>query len=344
MTIGIYDTATLIEVVSNLKRPQNWLLNTFFPNVITFDTEEVDIDVDIGLRRMAPFVSPLMEGKIVESRRYQTNRFKPAYVKPKTALDVRKPLKRMIGERIGGGGLTPAEREMANLQAEMQEHVDQIDRRLEWMASTALVNGTVTITGEGYPTVVVDFGRDSTLTVALSGASRWGQSGIVPSDNVTTWCTTVLQKSGAIVTDAVFTPASWAKWKLDDAVKNSAIIYSNLNPNGNVVDPGTQVQLGAMLMGRWGQLNLWLYNDWYIDDAGAEQPMIPDGTVILASRQLQGTQAFGAILDPEIGYMPMMYAPKSWVTKDPAQRLVMTQSAPIVIPSRANAALAATVI
>jgi hypothetical protein len=38
----------------------------------------VAIDVDVGLRRMAPFVSPLVEGKMVESRKYQTNTFKPA--------------------------------------------------------------------------------------------------------------------------------------------------------------------------------------------------------------------------------------------------------------------------
>jgi hypothetical protein len=33
----------------------------------------VSIDVDIGKRRMSPFVSPLVEGKLVEQRRYQTN-------------------------------------------------------------------------------------------------------------------------------------------------------------------------------------------------------------------------------------------------------------------------------
>lgn len=48
------------------------------------------------------FVSPLVEGKLVESRKYQTNTFKPAYIKDKRAPDLRKPIRRQIGERIGG--------------------------------------------------------------------------------------------------------------------------------------------------------------------------------------------------------------------------------------------------
>ena len=93
----VYDTNTLIAVVSNLKRPQKFLLNRFFPIEKVSDTEFVSIDVDVGKRRMAPFVSPMVEGKLVEQRRMQTNVFKPAYVKDKRAPDLRKPVRRMIG-------------------------------------------------------------------------------------------------------------------------------------------------------------------------------------------------------------------------------------------------------
>ncbi|MEL6216839.1 MAG: major capsid protein, partial [Pseudomonadota bacterium] len=98
----IYDTNTLIQVVPNLKRAQKFLLDKFFPNIVMSDSEYVSIDVDVGIRRMAPFVSPLVEGKLVEQRRIQTNVFKPAYIKDKRAPDLRKPVRRMIGERIGG--------------------------------------------------------------------------------------------------------------------------------------------------------------------------------------------------------------------------------------------------
>ncbi|HCQ4019366.1 TPA: major capsid protein, partial [Escherichia coli] len=83
--MNIFDTNVLIQVVPNLMTSQNWLLDKFFPNIVESDTEEVSIDVDVGLRRLAPFVSPLVEGKLVEARKFQTNSFKPAYIKDKRA-------------------------------------------------------------------------------------------------------------------------------------------------------------------------------------------------------------------------------------------------------------------
>ena len=156
----IYDTNTIVHVVQNLKNAQSFLLDRYFPNIVVSDSEFVSIDIDVGKRRMSPFVSPLVEGKLVESRRYQTNTFKPAYIKDKRAPDLRKPVRRMIGERIGGD-IGPEEREMMNLEFEIADQVDMLTRRMEWMAAQALVNGTVTIVGDGFPTAVVDFGRNA---------------------------------------------------------------------------------------------------------------------------------------------------------------------------------------
>ncbi|MEC5321120.1 major capsid protein [Brenneria populi subsp. brevivirga] len=347
---NIFDTGVLVQVVPNLITSQNWLLDRFFPNVVTSDTEFVSIDVDVGLRRMAPFCSPLVEGKLVESRRYQTNTFRPAYIKDKRAPDLRKPIKRQIGERIGGE-YTAAQREMLNIQFEMADQIDILNRRLEWMGASALTTGTVTISGDGYETTVVDFGRDSALTIALTGSDLWPTSvaadatNTVPSENIEEWQTLVLQKSGAAPTDLVFTNKSWKAFRLDTSIKDNAIVFPALSPFGNQIDAGARVQKGAVYKGRWGQFDLWLYNDWYIDtDTGIEQPMIPDGSVIMTGADLMGTRAFGAILDPEFNYGPMAYAPKTWVNPDPAQRFLLMQSSPIVIPSRVNAALCATVV
>lgn len=346
----IYDTNALIQVVPNLKTSQNWLLDRFFPNVIESNTEFVAIDIDVGKRRMSPFVSPLVEGRLVEQRRYQTNVFKPAYIKDKRAPDLRKPVRRQIGERIGGD-LTGLEREMANLAFELTDAIDMLNRRLEWMAAQALINGTVTIAGEGFPTVLVDFGRDATLTVTLTGSNKWGVAGNfladgrdpVPTANLETWQAQILKKSGATVTDIVFTTTPWQKFINAEGVQG-AIYYPKFGETANVINNGPQISKGAVYKGHWGQYDLWLYNDWYVDDNNVEQPMIPDGTVLMSGPELMGTRAFGQILDPAFDYGPMAYAPKTWVEQDPAQRLIMVQSAPIVIPSRVNACFAATVI
>ncbi|MDW7789923.1 major capsid protein [Morganella morganii] len=348
--MNIYDTDVLIQVVPNLMTSQNWLLDKFFPNITESDTEEVSIDVDVGLRRLAPFVSPLVEGKLVESRKFQTNSFKPAYIKDKRAPDLRKPIRRQIGERIGGQ-YSAAEREMLNLQFELTDQIDMINRRLEWMAASALQTGTVTVTGEGYETQVVDFGRSSDLTIALSGADKWpetveaGKTNTKPSADIEDWAQRMLKESGAVATDIVFTTKSWKAFRLDTSVKDSAITFPALSPFGNQINPGAQIKTGAVYKGRWGNYDLWVYNDWFIDPLdGKEKPMIADGSVIMSGADLMGTRAFGAIIDPAFNYGPMAYAPKSWLQHDPAQRFIMVQSAPLVIPSRVNASLCAVVV
>ncbi|WP_447877521.1 major capsid protein [Serratia fonticola] len=349
--MNIFDTNVLVGLVPNLMTSQNWLLDRFFPNIVEETSEEVSIDVDIGKRRMAPFCSPLVQGVLVESRKYQTNTFKPAYIKDKRAPDLRKPIRRQIGERIGGE-YTAAEREMINLQFEMSDQIDMVNRRLEWMAANAMTKAKITVIGEGFPTTVIDFGRSSDLTVTLSGSDKWpltvaaNATNNKPTLDIENWQQRILKGSGAIATDLVFTTSSWTAFRLDTTIKDSAIIFPNQNPAaGNHVDPGPRIQTGAVYKGRWGNFDLWLYNDWFIDPLdGIEKPMLPDGTVLMSGAALMGTRAFGAILDPAFSYGAMAYAPKSWVEPDPAQRYLLMQSAPLVIPSRVNAALCATVV
>lgn len=348
--IDIFDTNVLIGNVPNLMTSQNFLLDKFFPNIVEFDTEKVSIDVDVGKRRMAPFVSPLVEGKLVESRKVQTDTFTPAYIKDKRAPDLRKPIRRQIGERIGGQ-YTAGEREMLNLLFEMTDQIDMINRRLEWMASSALQTGTVKVAGDGYETQVVDFGRSSDLTITMSGADKWpvkvdaGKTNTQPSDDIEDWAQRMLKESGAVATDIVFTTKSWKAFRLDTTIKDNAITFPALSPYGNQINPGTQVQKGGVYKGRWGNYDLWVYNDWFINPlTNKEEPMIADGSVIMSGADLMGTRAFGAIIDPKFNYGAMAYAPKSWVEDDPAQRLLMMQSAPLVIPSRVNASLCAVVV
>lgn len=338
-----FDTAGLIQVVPSLLTPQTWFLDRYFPGMVMSDTEFLAIDVIIGKRRMAPFVNPLIEGKMVEALRVQTNIFKPPYIKDKRVPDLRRPIRRAVGERLGGGEMTGAEREQANIQFEMEDQLQMIQRRLEWMAIQELRSGTVVVAGDGFPTTTIDFGRPSNQTVVLSGGARWGQAGVSPAASLITWSQLILKASGATPTDVIMTPDAFALFLADPLVVGS-VFYPTLSGFGNAINPGGQMQKGAINKGMWGQFNIFVYQDWYVDDNNVEQPMLPAYTVIMASPQeLMGTRAFAQILDPEFNYQAMPYAPKTWITQDPAQRLIMMQSAPLPIPGRPSASLGATV-
>nr|WP_199897407.1 major capsid protein [Acetobacter persici] len=342
--LSVYSTAQLVYFVRNMKLAQTDLLDMFFPNIVESDTPEVAIDVDNGKRRMAPFCSPLVEGKLVESRQWQANLFKPAYIKDWRNPDLLKPVRRAMGERLMGN-MSPADRLEANLAWEIADQIDMINRRMEWMAASALVNGSVTIVGEGYPNpIVVDFQRDPALKIALTGSAQWGQAGIYPTDYLTAWALYVLQKSGVAPTDVIFTTSPFNALKSDVKFLN-AVIWAGDRTGGSSVDLGGRAKTGKIYMGQWGQFHIWLYNDWYVDPVTEkEEPMIPDGTIIMSGPGLEGTRAFGQILDPAFGYGPLAYAPKMWYKENPATINLLMQSAPIVIPSRVNACLSATVM
>lgn len=337
--MDIFATSVLTGVVRSLFVPPSFLLDTFFPNEQQDSVEEIHFDVENGRRRITPFVSPLVEGKVVASKGFKTATFKPAYAKDKRVFDPSRPLKRAMGEQIGGT-MSPEDRIRATLAYELNDQVTNLRRRLELMASQALVTGKVTVSGDQYPTQVVDYGRDAACTVTLTGGNRWGQSGVKPLDSLQDWSQLVLQLSGAMPRTVVMTVDVWKVFRNDADVK---VQLDRFRGNSTMMT-NAQIEEGATFMGNIDGYNIWVYAGWYVDANDTEQPIVPAATVILGGPQILGYQAFGAIRDEAAGYQAMNFFPKSWVEQDPAVRYLMLQSAPLVVPYRPNASLAATVL
>lgn len=346
--MDIYGTATLNRTVESLKRPNAFLLNTFFGQIELSDSEEIyfDVEIDGVSRRLAPFVHPMKEGKVVESEGFNTKSFKPAYVKDKRVHEPNRSFRRGIGETIGTGQtMTPAERAAANLQRDLQNQVNMLTRRKEVMAAEVLRTGSCTIKGDGFGTVTVSFGRDVDLTNTLSGADCWDQTGIKPLELIEDWSFEVLQESGAVVRDIVMEKNAWRAFVAATGIVDK-LDKRRTDVNGNMMTivPPEHVAY----MGTDGVYRYWVYTDWYIDpDTGAETAILPYGTVLGLSFDIMGVQHHGAIRDTkaiEGGLAMSEYFVKSWEVEDPSSRILLMQSAPLVVPYRPNASWAATVI
>lgn len=337
----LFSTNVLNGVVADLKRPSSFLLDRFFPNVQTETSEEIHFDVDDAKRRLAPFVSPLVEGKIVAGRGYTTNTFKPAYIKDKRVFDSNRPLKRSIGEQIGGS-ISPMDRLRAILAFELEDMLNMLTRRLEVMAAAVLRTSAVTIVGDNYPSVSVNFGRDGAQTIVLASPNRWSDTGVNPLDNLQDWAQIMLKKCGAMPTDVVMDVATWKVFRANAEVQKRLDLYRAIGAQPTM-QLAAQITEGGVFMGSVDGFNIFVYAGWYIDDAGVEQPILASGTVLMGG-QLQGVRAYGAIRDEAAGFQAVPYYVKSWVEEDPAVRFVMMQSAPLVVPYRVNASLAATVL
>jgi hypothetical protein len=338
----VFSTDVLTAVLQSLLGNPQFLLDRFFGITQSETSEQIHFDVIQGKRRVAPFVSPLVEGQVVASQGYVTNTFTPAYVKDKRVFDMNRPLKRMAGEQIGGT-MSPADRIRALIAFDMQDQLNMLRRRFEVMCGEVLTTGKSTITGDKYPTVVVDFLRSATHTIIANPLWSAGTANIL--DNLQDWAQVCLEDTGVFPNDVIMTVDVWKTFRKDANILQVLNIFRRYTDRPDIASPDAQVTEGGVLMGNIEGFNIFVYSGWYVDPAtGVEVPILPAGTVLMCSPALEGVQAFGAIRDEEIGLQPVPYYVKSWLQMDPSVRYVMLQSAPIMVPFRPNASFMAKVL
>lgn len=354
--MDLFSTSVLARVVESLDEPASFLLDAFFPMVQTdpLGREEIYFDIDESKPRLTPFCSPLIAGRVVEDQGYSTKSFKPAYAKDKRRFLPNAPLRRLRGETIGGN-LTPMERRQAQLAESLEDQLEMLTRREEVMAAEALTTGKVTVEGEGYPTTVVDFGRDPALTVTLSGGARWGETGVKPLDGVEEWAALIQEKSGAVARDVVMDPKAWRIFRADEQVEKLLDLRRGGDPSLQVGPMARgQGQQKARYVGSIGDFDFWVYQDVYVDpddETQATKLLMPEHSVTMAARGdgdsgrggLEGARAYGAIQDEAASYQSTRFFTKSWLEEDPAVRWLLLQSAPLVVPYRPNASFSAVV-
>ncbi len=342
--IDIFSTHVLNRTVEHLERSSSFLLDSFFGSIQTEESEEIHFDIDKSRPRIAPFVSPLVAGKVVDAEGFETMSFKPAYVKDKRRFDPNAPLKRMVGEQIGGT-LSPQYRREAAVNRALVNQLENLTRREEVMASEALRTGKVTVAGDNYPTVVVDFKRDPLLTLTLSEGNTWDLPTANVLDDIEDWAALIQTKSGVAARTVIMDPKAWRLFKNNTKVERLLDIRRGTGIDINI-DPMVRGQGNekARYVGSIGDFDFYVYNDVYVDDDGNPQSLLPENTVIMASRSLlEGTRCYGVIQDEKAGYKATRYFTKSWLEEDPAVRWLLMQSAPLIVPYRPNASFCATV-
>lgn len=338
----IYSTSVLVGVVRSLQGVPQFLLDRYFPVEQTETSEEIHFDIENSRRRIAPFVSPLVEGQIVASLGYETAVFTPAYIKDKRVVDMNRPFRRSAGEAFGGD-MSPYERLRAHVAREMADQRNMIDRRLEVMAAETLTTGKVLIQGEKYPPVSVDFKRLTSHTVTAS--PLWSDTtNSKPLDDLAAWSAIALQDTGVNTLDVIMSTNVWKVFRANKQVTDRLDLYRPVNAPPTL-RAGNLQEEGGVYMGNVDGFNIFQYAGWYVDPKdNVEKTIWPSNKVVLASPQLQGVRAFGAIKDERAGLQAMPYYPKSWIQEDPSVRYLLMQSAPLLVPYRVNATVSATVL
>jgi len=337
----IFSTATLLAVVRQQRPESAYWLDSFFGNTINFTTEEILFDRVVKNRRLAPFVSPVVQGRVMRKQGYQTLSFRPAYTKPKHVVDPNRQFNRLAGEALGGE-LTPAQRWNAAVAENLQEERDAIQRLWNWMGAMAIIHGEVTVAGEDYPTQVVNFGRDPALTNILAGTARWGEADADPLADVRDMRRAAFGKGGAPITRLTFGLDAYDLFSADEGVQKllqgkdiARQSNSTLSAMGSEDAP---YEYMGRLQGANGQggVDIFTYNEQYEDANGDTQSIMSSYDVIGTGGSIQGTRCYGAIRDKRAGLAALSLFPKMWDQEDPSVTYTMTQSAPLMVPGNPN--------
>ncbi len=356
--MDIYSTYSLNRVVVPALRTMPKLFLSLFPEVVQSDKEEILYDVTKATRPgVTPFVHPMARGKVIEGKGYSTKSLKPAYLKDIRVHTPHQHLKRRAGEPLGGS-LTPQQRVLAAVAADVQDQMDILQNRLEVMAAEAVIYGRQTIKGEGFD-AVVDFQKSAASKTVLSGGAKWDDANITIDamfgqleDMAEDMRDRIGQTPGYVVMD----PKAWKllRAKLLASDKGGAKYLDKMNKGFDRVSvdltPSLAGEMGLLAKGSFGDIPIFTFQSEYVDpEGGTVKNTMPDNTVLMIARQrLQGVRHFGAIqsINPqteEFVLNAMEYFSSSWTEKNPAARMLQLESAPLLVPYYPDAVQTITV-
>jgi hypothetical protein len=331
--VNIYQTRTMLAAINQVPPVHTFLLDTFFPNVETTVSENVDVDFKKGKRKMAPFVAPRIGGKVIDRQGFKTSTYKVPKIAPERLITMDDINTRTAGESLYSLK-TPAQRAAELLISDLMELDEMIVRREEWMCREVLFNGKVTMKDEGLEQVV-DY--QFTNKEILAGDARWTEATSKPLENLKKWRLKVIKDTGK-APDIVVMESSVAEAFIRNPEVKELLDLQRLNVGS--IEPSVRSE-AVTFYGKINSLNLeiYSYDEWYYDEeTKQDQPMVPVGHILMANRG-SNKRLYGAVTQVEdTGFVTYesTRVPKSWIDKNNEVRKVRLSSRPLPVPDNVD--------
>ena len=269
-----YTTREMMEAFDQTPPVKTFLQKTFFPTEETHVSEKVEFDVRKGKRIMAPLVSPRMGGKVITRQGFRTNQFTTPKIAPERPMTIDDITQRAIGENIYSQR-TPEEREDELLAKDWTDLEESIARRKEWMCRQILFEGKIDVEDEEEGLdVQIDFGFSN--IIYLGADEKWSLASADPLKPLREIRRKIIKATGKAPDIAIF-----ASDAIEDFVNNSYVMKAMnvLNMKNVVIEPRV-VDPALTFYGRIAELDLdiYTYDEWFLNDEGDEEAMIPAGT------------------------------------------------------------------
>lgn len=338
MAFDLFTTRTMLGIIEEGKKTsRTFFRDRYFTNRPTFDTARVDVDIiGMGERKLAPFVHPKSSGVAVDRRGFRTESYEAPEISLMRITTAEDMLKRTPGETIYSGK-SPNARAAEQLGKDLSDLDDMITRREEVMCREAILDGKVTIKGEGYDEVL-DYWEslaeaDKPSTTVATSWDAAGADALSIMKDLRTIRREKIRKSGFTPTEIICGSAVIDvlidKLAAAGALDNRRVDLGQIDPR--------ELPNGVTYWGylKDSALDIYSYDDWYVNDAGVEVPMMPEDKVLMGSPNARTSLAYGAvglIGDDTVRFHEGARVPDSWTQKAaPAGRVLQLKSRPLAI-------------
>lgn len=344
----ILSPVSMTAAVNEIRSPNSFIKNMFYSDEELSDTEILELSTIREGRQMAPLVKKdgaaiMIDG---DSEEFQML-VHAAHIRLKRPMS---PSDLLDKRRAGFGIHTDASELGTQMRAYMARQLSSLMRRIsnteEYLCSLALQNALAYSDEKGVA-FTIDFGRDSSQVITLSGADLWTNAASKPADQFLDSNELLNDLSEGVVTDVVLGREA------ADAFTANANVQSRLEWRPELIKQG-QLDLtsnfrddGALLLGVYNHgARVWRYGRRVTlpDELGGTSVDLVRSKFaefIYRSPEAQRKVYYSPIRDMKaIGNGKVLKAKrfsKSWDVEDPSARMMLVESNPMPFHRRPNA-------
>lgn len=338
MSVDLFNTRKLIKMVQQLP-PEKSFFRSFYPDVRTFETKEVDVDVYEGKRRKAVYVRRNEQATNVEKQGYYTDKMEPGLISLVDTTTAEDLLNRQPGEVVQYRAQEPREMAAERLAKDMAELDSMIGRAEEVQARDAFFDGVIRFTDENGNLTgdEIDFQRhnDLSMTTGELSNSTWDNATATPLNDLDEARRRIQKISkGSVANLALFGETAWSEFINTTQVKDAFDNRRRFDDGNELVRQ--MIENGAIYRGHIDGFELFTYDEWYEDQVTGDpedKPMVPAAQVLVMPMMPKTTALYGAVDRIEQGTNRLFALPRvpdSWVEKNPDKRLIRLQAAPLM--------------
>ncbi len=314
----------LTPAINQIHAAPSLLLEKVFSTKVQCLAEDIDVDVVVGGKRLAPFVSPVEAGIVVSELGRKVQSVKAPRIRPKKVLQAHDLLAvRAAGAELylGEGGIEEFKEQ--RIASELLDLKNLITRTTEWMAARSLT-GLLQVTQENVA-FEINYNLPTSHKPTFTSGNYWDETTSDPVSDILTWKRLIATDTG-YTADLAIAGKDAVDALLGHSKVRELLNYRNFNVGEISVDRSNYI-------GRLVGVDIYEYDATYTDASGSTANFIDPASFIMVASEGPFRMHYALIydLDNTIAVAQPFFA-KSWTEADPSMLWILAESRPLPVP------------